>query len=478
MLKDQLQDILQDLDLLGFEVSLIAGSLLILIAGLITRRLLVIQFIFVGVLLTGIFLLDLRPLRASGFGDVLVFDALGDLFKLVFGVSAVWIVFFPTVKGRSSEFYFLILSVLVGSVFMLSANHLLVIFLAVELTSFASYILTNFNFRKQSFEAGMKYLLFGGVSAAIALYGMSFIYGYTGTLLLSDMDFSVLNTAPLLTFGLFAFIGGLLFKVSLVPFHIWVPTAYEEAPAEAVAVLSTIPKIGAFVLLHRIFTTVDLMAADWLLVAVQCLGMITIVLGTLGAIRQTNARRMIAYGAIAHSGFLLIPLLIPGSLGVSAFVWYSIIYTLMNWSVFYLLSIFEVQGIREVWQFRGLGKQQVYLGALIVVIMIALTGLPPTAGFTAKFYVFSAMWTWYQEAGDPLMMAYFATAVLSVVLSLFFYLKIPYWYFLKDGENSSVFSCDISNYLLATIFTGLVLWFFFSPELLNNIAESINFIDW
>lgn len=478
MLREQLDDILQDLSLLGFEMSLVAGAMILLVIGLIRPKQLVSQVIFVAVLVVSMLFLSARQEAVSGFGGVLIFDSLGNLLKLVFGISALWIVLFPTAKGRNPEFYFLTLSVIIGSVFMLSANHLLVIFLAVELTSFASYLITNFNFRKRSFEAGLKYLLFGGVSSAVALYGASLIYGFTGTLLLSEMDFNLLSNPQLLNFGLLTFIGGLFFKISLVPFHIWVPSAYEEAPTESVAILATIPKIGAFVLLHRVFVTIDLLSVSWLLTAVELLGIATIIVGTLGAMRQSNAKRLVSYGAIAHSGFLLVALLIPGETGGNAFIWYSFIYILMNISVFYLLSVFESAGIVEVQQFAGLGKNESYMGGLLVLIMIALTGLPPTAGFTAKFYLFSAMWSWYQDVNDPLMLIYLIVGVFSVVFSLFFYLKIPFHYFLKERNNQPVFFSDFLNRLLATIFIGLVLWFFFRPDLLNNIVENINFIDW
>jgi len=478
MLINQLNDIIEGIGFLSFEISLAAGALISLVVGLISKRTVVSQFVFVLVLLVSLFLIPQHIEDQFLFGDVLWIDNLGRIFKLLFIVTAVWIVFFPNAKNHPPEFYFLVIAILLGSSLMLSANQLLSIYLVVELTSFAAYIITNFNFRKQSFEAGMKYLIFGGVSSALALYGASLIYGFTGTLTLSEMNFDMVSQPALLNVGILLFAGSLFFKVSLVPFHIWVPTAYQEAPTDSVLVLSVIPKVAGFVLLHRVLTVVNVQELYWMYAIMVTLGVVTVVMGTLGALRQTNLKRLIAYGAIAHSGFFMAALLVPFEQGVTAFTWYAVVYAIMNLATFYLISVFETQGIDDLDGLSGYYKTDAYLGGLAVIVMISLIGLPPTAGFTAKFYLFTVMWDWYQRLSDPLMLTYLVVAMLSIVFSLFFYLKIPFQIFLKENIQSNPEKPTVIVKLFATIFVVALLWIFFTPEILNNIAENIKTIQW
>ncbi|MEQ8471600.1 MAG: NADH-quinone oxidoreductase subunit N [Marinoscillum sp.] len=478
MLTDQLHQILGDLGWLSFELVIAGGAMLLLIAGLVIKRIAIIQALFALILLAAMMVTPTNTESIAIFTGSLVIDSIGNILKLLFGFSAIWIVFFPTASRHKSEFYFLILSIVLGSCLMLSANNLLVIYMVIELTSFSSYIITNFDFEKKSFEAGMKYLIFGGVSSALALYGASIIYGYTSTLTISAMDFSLVSEPLLLNVALVLFIGALLFKVSVIPFHIWVPTTYQAAPTDAVAVLTVLPKIGAFVLLHRLLFAVDIFEQYWLYSFLSITGIATIVLGTFGALGQSNVKRMIAYGAIAHSGFLLAAILIPYETGSTAFVWYAVVYALMNVTVFYLISLFEEQGKTEISDFSGLARTESYIGGLVLLIMIALVGLPPTAGFTIKFYLFTAMWEYYQSVNDSFILTYLLVGVLSVVVSLFFYLKIPFQIFLKESQLPNNSRSSVSQRIIATIFTIIVLWLFFSPDLLNNIANNIKFIDW
>ncbi len=476
MLKGQLEQIIGQLASLQMEMALISGALLLLIIGLVSKNNNVIRAIYCLVLLVGFYLNPLFSGEETILSDTLAVGRMESLIKGLLIVFSVWIVFFANAKKQTSEFYFLILSLVIGSVFMVSANHLLVVYIAIELTSFTSYILTNFNFQKRSFEAGLKYLLFGGVSSAIMLYGISIIYGMSGTLFLDQM---VLNeNGAFLSIGVIALLGGLFFKLSLFPFHIWTPAVYEEAPTDAVAILSTVPKVAGFVLLHRILTAFDLSVFSWIVPLVALLGMITIFVGTLGALGQKNVKRLMAYGAIAHSGLILSSLLLQGEAGSSAFVWYIFIYAIMNLALFYIISLFEAQGITTIDDFKGLGKSQPFFGVVILLLMVSLVGLPPMAGFTAKFYLFTALWIDYQAFSDPFILAYLVVGVLSVVFSLFYYLRIPYYYFIHSSESANELSIEVLPKLIATILVATLFWFFLNPELLNNIISTFNTVDW
>ena len=481
MLKEQLEQIINQLASLGMEMTLIGGALMLLTLGLIFKNTNfkntnVHRLFYACIILIAFWLNPSFSSEETILTGTLSIGPMECLIKGLLLLFSLWIVFFANAKNQTSEFYFLVLSILIGSVFMVSANHLMVVYIVIELTSFASYILTNFNFKKRSFEAGLKYLLFGGVSSAIMLYGISIIYGVSGTLFLDQIQLT--ESGAFISFGIVALFGGLFFKLSLFPFHIWTPAVYEEAPTDAVAILSIVPKIAGFVLLHRVLQAFDLRVFDWIVPLVAVIGMFTIAVGTLGALSQKNVKRMMAYGAIAHSGLLLSSLLLQGEAGSSAFVWYAFIYAIMNMALFYIISVFENQGISSVENFRGLGKTQPVFGVLILMLMVSLVGLPPMAGFTAKFYLFSALWVDFQMFSDPFILAYLIIGILSVVFALFYYLRIPYYYFIHSADSEVNISIEFLPKLIATILVVALLWFFLNPEILNHIISTFNTVDW
>ncbi|MFT6866212.1 MAG: NADH-quinone oxidoreductase subunit N [Cyclobacteriaceae bacterium] len=475
-MKSQLEQIIGQLSLLHFEVILIAGALLLLILGLVVKNNLSQRIGFCLVLVVALLFQQYSNTEQVILTGALKLGPLESFIKTLIVVFAIWIVFFANAKKRAAEFYFLILSIVIGSVFMVSANHLLVVYIAIELTSFTSYIITNFNFQKRSFEAGIKYLLFGGVSSAIMLYGISIIYGLGGSLAIDELNLS--SDDPFLAFGIFALLGGLFFKVSVFPFHIWTPSAYQEAPPDAVAVLAVVPKIAGFVLLHRILSMIDLESIVWVLPLLILVGIATIVVGTLGALGQSDVKRLMAYGAITHSGLLLGCLVINGQTGITAFVWYVLIYAIMNLVLFYLISVFEEKNITTVQDFSGVGLKAPFISSLVVIVMISLIGLPPTAGFTAKFYLFSALWNEFQVSSDLYIFTFLLVGILSVIFSLFYYLKIPYYSFIQISKKEINLKLDVFQNLFATILVTFLLWFFFSPEILDNIVVYFNNIDW
>lgn len=478
MAANQLNEILESARSLTFELALGAGAMLLLAISIVNKNVILSKIVFVVVLLASLWLVPLNLQEVKLFGASLVFDSLGVVVKWLFGFSSIWIVFFPNSKKHPPEFYFLILTILLGSSLMLSANHLLVVYLVVELTSFGAYIVTNFNFQKQSFEAGMKYLVFGGVSSALALYGASLIYGFTGALSFDLMNLQTIDQPILLNAGIFLFLGSLLFKVSIVPFHAWAPGTYQEAPTDAVLILSVVPKIGGFVLLHRVAGHLCLQDAYWLYLLLVVLGSFTVIFGALGAIGQANIKRLISYGAISHSGYLLAAVLVPFQEGSVAFLWYAAIYAVTNLAVFYFISVFEENGQTELFDISGLYRTEGYLALLLVIPIVALIGLPPTAGFTAKFYLFTVMWDSYQKLGDPAILGYLAALILAVPILLFIYLKIPYYIFFKETIDTKYQKSTFWQKIVATIFPMALLLIFFIPGTLNKIAEIFKAINW
>ena len=475
MMELSLQHVIEELTLLRFETALIVGSLVLLTAGMLSKDEVTYKVVFSITLLISLFLVDVRDIGTSTSGAIGI-DSLSGILKILFAFISLWIVFFHS-SFRRYEHYFLLLSIVLGSSLILSANHLLLFYIAIELTSLSSYLITGFSFSRKGYEAAIKYLLFGGVSSAIMIYGISILYGLSGSMLISEMVINA-QAGPFYHVGMICLLGGLFFKVGLVPYHFWVPSTYQEAPTDAVAILSIVPKIAGFALLHRVLISFELLSDPLYRQVIAVLGIATVLMGTFGALRQDNIKRMIAYGAIAHSGLVLPTLLIQGEQGGLAFVWYVTIYAIMTMAIFMIASMYEDFGIKDVKDMKGIGIQFPVMGALTLLILVAQIGLPPTAGFTAKFYLFSSIWNEYQASGATIMLIYLIVGLLSVVLALFYYLKIPFHSFLGTAESPYFGNFSIISRSVVTIFTIMVLWIFLSPEFLNKIAFNINFIGW
>jgi NADH-quinone oxidoreductase subunit N len=298
---------------------------------------------------------------------------------------------------------------------------------------------------KQS-EAAMKYALFGAVCSAFMLYGMSLLYGFTGSLDVYSSEFlSFLSTTPFQSWGvaLIMLLIGIAFKLSLVPFHFWSPDVYEGAPTPVTAFLSTGPKIAGFALLIRLlapFHPLELSGLDGPVFSLSSimaiLAICSMVLGNFGAIWQNNVKRMLAYSSIGHTGFMLMALFAFSASGFKALIFYMVIYAIMNMAAFMIVDEIEEQtGKQNIEDYKGLGKHFAPLLIGFVIVLVSLTGLPPTAGFTAKFLIFSAAIEAYNLSASSLLMAVIVTGAVSTVVSLFYYFRIPLNAFLRKGET-------------------------------------------
>lgn len=471
-LGDQLNGILIDLQGVSTESSLILGSIVLLVAGLIRSNVWLIKGIFLAILsialyfnlgneVAGLFMMD--SLKHSGL--ILSFNSL-------FILSGMLLVLFVRDDDHAPEFYFFILAMLVGSLFMTKSNNLLITYLAIELTSFASYILTNFSFKQKGFEAGIKYLLFGAISSAIMLFGIGLIYGSTGTIYFSNwtnLEFS--EVLPQIGFVMLLI--GIFFKISIVPAHIWVPATYQEAPTDATAFMSIVPKLGGMVLLMNLFRLDIFPESHWIYLLVYALGIVTILAGTLGALKQQHARRMIGFGAIAHSGFLLPLILMDSSTASNAFWYYGVAYALMNLAVFYLLDNYERNGVSSLNDYKGITANQ-WVGGSFTLVLVSMVGLPPLAGFTAKLLLFTSLWEGYQLLEQNHLLWYLIVAVLATVGSLFFYLQIPRQLFLNQLAEAKSIEFPNSTKFIATLFCIVLLLLFFVPQLVTEAQHMLN----
>ncbi len=471
-LLDQLSEILISLEYVKVESTLILGAMILLVAGLIKKSKVVIKLVYAGTLLLAFYFnwqgFPMGAILSSGLENTSIAHNLSSVLIL----SALLILTYNRSSEHATEFYFFVLCILAGSVFIMKGNSFLVAYLSIELTSFSAYILTNFSFKKTGFEAGIKYLLFGAISTAILLFGFGIVYGATGTFFVSELGST--SDGLLTNVGLILILFGILFKASIVPFHIWVPATYQSAPNEATAVLSIIPKLSALVLLSRLIVSVPPVVGELLINLCLILGMLTIVFGTLSALKQSNARRMVSFGAIAHSGFLLPLVVVNTSTSNQAFWWYAVVYSIMNIAVFRLLEEYENEEIVEVENYAGIGTGNWVINSSMTIVLVSLIGLPPLAGFTAKFFLFGSLWEYFSLSREVLYMVYLIVAVFATVLSLFFYLRIPYQMFLVKAETSRSIQSPISTKIIATLFSIILLLLFFAPQILSVMQQLLN----
>ncbi len=293
---------------------------------------------------------------------------------------------------RAGEYYALILFGVAGMALMSSAVELVLIFIALEISSISSYILTGFRRHEaSSAESSLKYFLLGSFATAFFLYGVALMFGATGSTNIDQISSTLLaGPIPLLAFIAVAFMFvGLGFKVAAAPFHVWTPDVYEGAPAPIVGFMSTAPKAAAFAVLLRVMFVVNVPGRLWLIWVSAALSM---TLGNVGALVQNNVKRLLAYSSIAHAGYLLMAFAAAPAFGTSAAMFYTAAYAAMNVGAFAVVSHFANAGERYVTleDYEGLGRTSPLLAATLTIFLLSLIGIPMTGGFFAKFYVFSA----------------------------------------------------------------------------------------
>lgn len=366
-------------------------------------------------------------------------DGFGRSFHLLFDFAAFLTIL---VSIRSSqlrnqargtgEYMVILAAMVIGMHFMSMATNLLMMYLALEMVSLPSYLLTAYTrLNGKSAEAALKYVIYGSFSSGIMLYGISWLYGLTGTLDPLDPAFATGIAAaegwPLL-FILLLVLGGFMFKISALPFHFWAPDVYEGAPYPVAAFFSVAPKAAGFAMLIRflwIFPMNEALQAQ-LTWALALIAIGSMFLGNFAALRQESFRRMLAYSSIAQAGYMLVGVLCFTQLGVAATMFYLVVYFCMNFSAFLMAGwLGERMGIEKIDDLKGLASGMPLLAVLAALFMVSLTGLPPTAGFIGKAELFLAGLERFQNDGHPAVMAAMVSMLLNTVVSLFYYLRIP-----------------------------------------------------
>jgi NADH-quinone oxidoreductase subunit N len=452
----------ETIGLIGFLPALLVGTFAVVVlmvdlfspagqrsnAGLIT---------LIGIGLAFWAAVRLWGTEATLFGGMIVVDAASLWFQIVFllvvFITVLLSIQYAAEEGlEQGEYYALLLFALLGAMLMAAGGDLLIIFLGLEIMSLAQYVLAGMrhNVLKSS-ESALKYFLLGAFATGFLLYGMALIYGVTGTTNLTAIVTAVreggLADHLLLTIGMGLMVVGFGFKIAAVPFHMWTPDVYEGAPTPVTAFMSTGVKAAGFAALARVFlTALSDLQESWTPIF-WGMAVLTMVVGNVAAIIQPNIKRMLAYSSIAHAGYLLIALVAAGPAGLTGLLFYLLAYALMNLGAFAVVVALEQREDRHLLleDYGGLGFRYPVLGLAMALFMFSLSGLPPTAGFMAKFYVFSAA----VEQGYIVLVV---IGVLNSLISLYYYLR-PIVLMYMQEPKADVPALHLNPFLL----TGLVL---------------------
>lgn len=365
--------------------------------------------------------------------------------------------------GMSLSVYFgLLLLAAVGLIFVASANDFLMVFLAIELVGVPSFILTGYLRRKEtSSEGAIKFFLIGAFSSAMLAYGISILYGLTGSTSLTTLRLNVALLgahAPLALLAMFFIVVSFGFKVALVPFHMWVPDAFEGAPTPIAAFLSVAPKVAGAALVLRVFNFTLSEAPLGLTTVLAILAALTMTVGNIVGLQQKNVIRLLAYSSIAHMGYLFLGLVAGGVVGASTVYLYGWAYLFMNLGVFAIvISLSDAMGSSDLSSFAGLGKRAPFMSALLVLFLISLAGIPPTAGFIAKFYVFSvaynAGWLWLVVLG-----------AINSVISVGYYFKILHAMYFQAPASAASLEMDLLTRCILGVTSFATLSLGISPQ--------------
>lgn len=419
-------------------------------------------------------LLDRPSEPVLAWGGMVRFDWLAFVFKMfIIFASAITALFFMDVEqlGKRAESYLLLLAATIGMCLMVSASDLVMLFLAIETTSIPMYVLAGFMLDdKKSTEAGFKYLLFGAMTSAIFLYGLSLVYGFSGTTQIENMRSHFTSLNPISVGVLFLLVVGLGFKISLAPFHFWAPDTYEGAPTPVAGILSTASKAAGLAVLIRLFiTSFPQVDANWQLI-LAVLAALSMTVGNLVALAQKNLKRLLAYSSIAHAGYALIGVVAGNELGIKAVVYYLIAYVLTNLAAFGIITAFgRVTGSDEIRAYDGMSRRAPSLALAMLVAFLSLSGMPPFGGFIGKVLVFAAAveagWYWLVFVG-----------IINSVVGVYYYLTVMKYVYLyrMEGENEDMHSIPVTRpYAIAIvvltigiILTGTIFapWFDLSTE--------------
>ncbi len=477
------------------------GTIAPLVAAVLTAAaVLIVDFIVpgnrraaIGTALAGLAVVAATILALAGrtqmaFGGAYSLDNLSTFLDLLFVAIAVLTILFAgdylAPRGMPmAEFCAILIFAITGAMLVAGSADLLLLFIALELMVLPGYLLAGFaRHDPYSTEGAIKYFLLGSFSSAILLFGLAYVWGYTGSTRV-DVVAAALTRAiatgsiqPGLAMGLAFLSTGVAFKMAAVPFHYWTPDAYQGSPTPVTAYLSVGPKIGAFAIVLRLFVgALEPLKGDWLPVMIV-LAAATMTMGNLVAITQDNVKRMLAYSSIAHTGYILVGLAAFAGgehSGVSAILFYGAAYTFMNMGAFAVITALQRRpGVSShITSFAGLGRRDPWLGALMALFLLSLTGIPPLAGFWAKAYVIVAA----IQAGNPWLNALAVLAMLNAAAAAFYYLRVVVYMYMREPAQEIAPVTTGLLFRIGLAVTGVVtLVFGLFPVVVTAVSNAAN----
>lgn len=453
------------------ELSIFIAAISLLVLGLFIDNIKLIINLAIASILFAILLILFQPIQ-SAFNNSLVIDEFSKVIKILILIgSLASIIMYHSSREDLNinlfEFPILILLATIGMMIMVSANDLIAIFIGLELQSLTLYVLAALNRNHlASSEAGLKYFLLGALSSGLLLFGLSYIYGFTGNTNLNLISTTVTSGNIGLIIGIVFVCSGLAFKVSAVPFHMWTPDVYEGAPTPVTAFFALAPKVAAIALAVR-FLIVGFgdISFDWQQIIIF-LSIASMVFASFAAIAQNNIKRLMAYSSIGHVGYALIGLACGTFQGTSSLVIYLSIYLIMNIGVFSFILSMKNKGeyFENISDLSGLYKVHPYYSVVITILMFSLAGIPPLAGFFGKFYIFIA-------AIESNLLLLAVVGILASVIGAFYYLRIIKVIYFDETKNSfDGFSYRSLNALINPS-AFLILLFCIYPLPLINISN-------
>lgn len=412
------------------------------------------------------------PGLGPAFGGAVTANEFSSFFILLFLLVAGLVIlgsmdYLEREHAQHGEFYALVLLGTVGMCFMASSTDLIMIFLGLEISSISTYILAGYRRHDLlSNEAALKYFLLGSFATAFFLYGIAFIYGLTGTtnLLGASQRFGAGPQWTTMAYvALILLFVGMAFKLSTAPFQIWAPDVYQGAPSPVTAFLSVGPKAAAFVILLRLFLASFSAASAFTFWVLWVSAALTMCIGNLGALWQSNIKRLLAYSSVAHAGYVLVGVTAGGSSGISAVMYYLVAYSLMNVGAFILIAYLSGtdEHLVNVDDYKGLARSRPAVAACLAVLLISLSGFPATAGFLAKFYVFRA-------AIHSHLIGLTVLALLNSVVSVYYYFKIIVAMYFQEGTSDV--SAAVLPWPVRTVLAICVLGIFYLGLAPNNLV--------
>ena len=460
----------QDLGVIGPELELALFGMIVLVFDLLLKNKRMLGYIsLAGLAWAGFFLFRLRNVvDAPAYGGVLTLDPFAWFFKAIFLIAAALAVaislkYLDIERENHGEYYALLLFATMGMMFMVGAMDLVTLYIGLETMAIATYVLVGFlRSSTRSNEAALKYFLLGAFSSGILLYGFSLLYGMAGSTRFEAIRAMLEQrplTDPLSLMALGTVAAGMFFKIAAVPFHQWTPDAYEGAPTSITAYMSVAVKAASFAMMVRLFMLALFPLRPHWVVIMSIVSALTMTVGNIAAITQSNVKRLLAYSSISHAGYILLGLIASNETGMIAIPMYLLVYTFTNlgaWAIVVALRRKDVIG-EHIDEMSGLFFRHPVSALLMLVFLLSLAGIPPTAGFIGKYFLFAAVIETHHNVLAVI-------AVLNAAISMYFYLRIVVTMFMREPTEKT--GLDLSPGVMAVMAVSFVftMWIGLYPE--------------